>query len=311
MGRVMEVEEDGHQQEHLVLATKLFLLTLPHVSDIEKVRLKDEVVTHIKHHDMLPLYETLIADSVLDADRALLDSMRAKLDEEINKLDEKITDAEENLGESEVQEAHLVKSLFFIRIGDKEKALEHLKVTESKTVAVGQKMDMVFYKLQLGFFDMDFDLIAKSIEKAKSLFEEGGDWERKNRLKVYEGLYFMSTRNFKRAANLFLDSISTFTTYELFPYDTFIFYTVLTSIISLDRVSLKQKVVDAPEILTVIDKIPHLSEFLNSLYNCQYGSFFTAFGEQTPDTSCYLYSYVLKLFGSSLETLHVIFSVLL
>lgn len=75
-----------------------------------------------------------------------------------------------------------------------------------------------------------------------SLFEEGGDWERKNRLKVYEGLYCMSTRNFKKAANLFLDSISTFTTYELFPYDTFIFYTVLTSIISLDRVSLKQKV---------------------------------------------------------------------
>jgi len=74
------------------------------------------------------------------------------------------------------------------------------------------------------------------------LFEEGGDWERKNRLKVYEGLYCMSTRNFKKAAKLFLDSISTFTTYELFPYDTFIFYTVLTSIISLDRVSLKQKV---------------------------------------------------------------------
>lgn len=75
-----------------------------------------------------------------------------------------------------------------------------------------------------------------------SLFEEGGDWERKNRLKVYEGLFCMSTRNFKRAANLFLDSISTFTTYELFPYDTFIFYTVLTSIITLGRVSLKQKV---------------------------------------------------------------------
>lgn len=76
-----------------------------------------------------------------------------------------------------------------------------------------------------------------------SLFEEGGDWERKNRLKVYEGLYCMSTRNFKKAAKFFLDSISTFTTYELFPYDTFIFYTVLTSIISLDRVSLKQKVI--------------------------------------------------------------------
>ena len=38
---------------------------------------------------MLPLYEILIADSLLDADRALLDSMRAKLDDELKKLDEK------------------------------------------------------------------------------------------------------------------------------------------------------------------------------------------------------------------------------
>ncbi|GMP85635.1 hypothetical protein CsSME_00038714 [Camellia sinensis var. sinensis] len=113
--------------------------------------------------------------------------------------DVQIADAEENLCESEIREAHLAKSLFFIRIGDK---------------------------------------------------------ERKNRLKVYEGLYYMSTRNFKKATSLFLDSISTFTTYELFPYDNFIFYTVLTSIISLDRVSLKLKV--------------HLLGFLNSLYDCQY-----------------------------------------
>ena len=31
----------------------------------------------------------------------------------------RIADAEENLGESEVREAHLAKSLFYTRIGDK------------------------------------------------------------------------------------------------------------------------------------------------------------------------------------------------
>jgi 26S proteasome regulatory subunit N7 len=273
--------EEGSQQPQLILANKLFLLTHPDVADIEKVSLRQEVLDSVVADDMAPLYETLAANSVLDLDQSILASMRAKIDEQLKKLDEKIADAEENLGESEVREAHLAKSLFYIRIADKEKALEQLKITESKTVAVGQKMDLVFYTLQLGFFYMDFDLISKSIEKAKKLFEEGGDWERKNRLKVYEGLYFMSTRNFKQATTLFLDSISTFTTYEIFPYDTFIFYTVLTSIISLDRVSLKQKVVDAPEILTVIGKIPHLSEFLNSLYDCQYKSFFSAFAGLT------------------------------
>ncbi|CAL9134413.1 unnamed protein product [Musa textilis] len=269
--------QEGAQQPHLVLAHKLFLLSHPDVDDIEKVRLRDEVVDAVKIHDMASLYESLAASSVLGIDAAVLDSMRKRIEDELKKLDDKIADAEENLGESEVREAHLAKSLFFIQIGDKEKALEQLKITEGKTVAVGQKMDLVFHTLQLGFFYMDFNLISKSIDKAKKLFEEGGDWERKNRLKVYEGLYCMSTRNFQKAANLFLDSISTFTTYELFSYDTFVFYTVLTSIISLDRVSLKQKVVDAPEILTVIGKIPHLSEFLNSLYDCQYKSFFSAF----------------------------------
>ena len=77
---------------------------------------------------------------------------------------------------------------------------------------------------------------------AGRLFEQGGDWERKNRLKVYEGLHCLSSRRFKRAAELFLDSIATFTSTELMPYKQFVFYAVLVSVVSLDRVALKQKV---------------------------------------------------------------------
>ena len=40
--------EEGTQQPHLVLAHKLFLLRHPDVQDIEKVRLKDEVIAAIK-----------------------------------------------------------------------------------------------------------------------------------------------------------------------------------------------------------------------------------------------------------------------
>lgn len=61
---------------------------------------------------------------------------------------------------------------------------------------------------------------------------------------------------------------------ELFSYETCIFYTVLTSVQTLDRVSLKSKVVNAPEILTVIESIPNLSTYLNALYKCQYADFF-------------------------------------
>ena len=44
--------------------------------------------------------------------------------------------------------------------------------------------------------------------------------------------------------------------------------------IVLERVKLKEEVVDAPEILTVIGSIPHLEPFLNSLYSCNYKAFF-------------------------------------
>ena len=91
-------------------------------------------------------------------------------------------------------------------------------------------------------------------------------------------MYFLLVRNFKKAAELFLDTLSTFTSYELFDYHTFIFYTVVTSIVSLDRPRLREKVIDAPEILAVIAEIPHLGSFLNSFYNSEYKEFFVSLG---------------------------------
>jgi 26S proteasome regulatory subunit N7 len=74
------------------------------------------------------------------------------------------------------------------------------------------------------------------------LIDEGGDWDRRNRLKVYRGIYCMSIREFKEAATLFLDTIATFTSYELMDYPKFVTYTVLCSVIALERPKLREKV---------------------------------------------------------------------
>lgn len=94
-----------------------------------------------------------------------------------------------------------------------------IAVTSEKTVSLGQRLDLVFHNIRLGLFSLDHALVSKNIEKAKILIEEGGDWDRRNRLKVYEGVYCMSIREFKKAATLFLDTISTFTSYELMDYN--------------------------------------------------------------------------------------------
>ena len=44
----MEDGQDEKQQPHLILAHKLFLLSHPDVEDIDKVRLRDEVLSVVK-----------------------------------------------------------------------------------------------------------------------------------------------------------------------------------------------------------------------------------------------------------------------
>ena len=46
---------------------------------------------------------------------------------------------------------------------------------------------------------------------------------------------------------------------------------------SLDRVALKEKVIDSPEILSVLGDMPSLQSFLNGLYGCSYVQFMAAF----------------------------------
>ena len=74
------------------------------------------------------------------------------------------------------------------------------------------------------------------------LIEKGGDWDRRNRLKVYRALHFLSIRKFKDAADLLIDSLSTFTASELMEYEEFVELTVLAAGIGCDRKAIKTKV---------------------------------------------------------------------
>ena len=59
---------------------------------------------------------------------------------------------------------------------------------------------------------------------------------------MYQGLYCVAIRDFKQAAELFLDTVSTFTSYELMDYKTFVTYTVYVCMIALKRPDLREKV---------------------------------------------------------------------
>lgn len=75
-----------------------------------------------------------------------------------------------------------------------------------------------------------------------SLIDEGGDWDRRNRLKVYRGVYCMFIRDFKQVAILFLDIVAIFISYELMDYQMFVIYIVICSMIVLERLEFREKV---------------------------------------------------------------------
>jgi len=74
------------------------------------------------------------------------------------------------------------------------------------------------------------------------LIDSGGDWDRRNRLKVYRAVHQLSIRNFVEAADLLIDSLSTFTATELMEYEEFVGLTVLAAGVGCDRKGIKSKV---------------------------------------------------------------------
>lgn len=263
-------EESLAKNPNLDLAQLKFTLMTSGTNQTLATKLLEE----IKANNMAPFYRECIRDLNWPEDSNLMAQMRAANEAKLKELDEKIEDAEKNLGETDVRDALQAKAEYLSSIGDRDAALAQLKATFDKTVTLGNKLDILFHFIRIGLFYMDHELISENLDKAQKLMEEGGDWDRRNRLRVYRGLYSMAIRDFKEATRLFLDTVSTFTCYELTDYKTFVSYTVLCSMLSLPRPELREKVVKGAEIQEVLHQATEIREFLFSLYDREYAKFF-------------------------------------
>ncbi|KAJ3004337.1 UNVERIFIED_CONTAM: 26S proteasome non-ATPase regulatory subunit 6 [Siphonaria sp. JEL0065] len=270
----MSSDESVPKIPNLVLAQHRFILTSGPAS--EHAAAKAALLAGIQADSMAPFYAQLVAQFKWAPDAALTKTLTDANTEELGRLDEKIKDAETNLGITDVSDALIAKASYLAKIGEKDKAVAAYKVAYEKTGPLGTRIDLVFGKIRIGFFHNDLELIKTNIEKARGLINEGGDWDRRNRLKVYEGLHKMSSRDFKGASDLLLDTLATFTSTELMEYKEFVKYVVLSATITLKRPDLKSKVITAPEILEVINEVPHLADYANSLYKCEYAKFFNS-----------------------------------
>ena len=196
-------------------------------------------------------------------------------DKRIEELKKKMEEDTEGLEEKD-------KASYIFEIGKiykekkmMDKAIEQFKETIGQTISFNTKVDAIFEILHIGLIEKNQDILKEYLAKCTELLkEEGADWEKKNRLKIYEGLNFVLNKNFKDAGKNFIDALMTFTSYELFDFKTFVFYTAITNIITVDRKTLKERIIDNSDVLSCINDIPHLQRFLNSFYDGEYGDFF-------------------------------------
>ena len=203
------------------------------------------------------------------------------MEEKLKELEIKINTnkVDDNLEEVEPSTYVLEKGKVYKEYNMKDEALKQFQDVIENSKSFNLKMDGIFEILHLAVSYKDLELLKTYLDLCEKKLNEGGDWEKRNRMKVYQGIQHIFNRELKEAGKLFLDALMTFTTYELFDYKTFVFYTSICNIISVDRLTLKNKIIDNSDVVSCIKDIPHLENFLEYYYSGQYAKFFEVFIE--------------------------------
>lgn len=262
--------------KHAALADLHFLLTLDEsiVNAAEKQTTKAQLLEGIQENKMSIYYQHCIDTLGWTLDATLLKSMQEDNAKELAAIDLKLKTAQDNDADTDVMYQHGCKSEFLFRIGHKEEALAVVKTAlEEKHVSTGQKIDLELKCIRIALFHSDTELLKEHIELCRTLIDEGGDWDRRNRLKVYDGAYRILIRDFKTAASYYMSSIATFTSYEVMEYSTFIQRTVYLGLFDLPRSELKEKIINSPDVRQVVRDVEDVKNFVESLYNCDYKLF--------------------------------------
>ncbi|CAH7675234.1 26S proteasome regulatory subunit N7 [Phakopsora pachyrhizi] len=242
-----------------------------------------DLLEGIINDEMGPFLETILkSDSETISEKfkrivpeELLSNLKKKNQETLDLLELKLKESNEDLGETEISDVLKSKAIYLSRIGDKkEKGIKGFEEALEKQAGLGSKIDLRLSLIRLGFFHSDHQLIIDQIAKTKELVDSGGDWDRRNRLKVYQAMNFMAVRNFKEATPLLLDTLSTFTATELLSYEDFVTLANISAALTLERKDMKKKIIESPEVIQIIPERPHLHAMVCAIYNTEYDKFF-------------------------------------
>lgn len=146
---------------------------------------------------------------------------------------------------------------------------------EDKTkLSIGAQIDQTFELLEIQFHGRNKEEFYRVLGEAKTLIAKGGDWDRKNRLSVYEGLGLITfSKDYQNAADLLVPAINTYELSSFMPYDRFVFITAVVGYLVLDRATIKKSILENSEVIMASASFPQLLAMGNAFYMSNYAVF--------------------------------------
>lgn len=167
---------------------------------------------------------------------------------------------------SEVKTIGDVKAALVAKHGIEKPAQQQIVISGGRVLADTEPVPAPDSTLYLFYYE-PAALLADPIESAK-------DWDAKNRMKVFKGLYLLSIRKFAQATPLLIDTLTTFSELGFMPFRDCVKYAIVSGMLTLDRPDILQKLVKSPEVLEVVHDIPSFESYIKSFHNCRYQEFF-------------------------------------
>ena len=214
---------------------------------------------------------TLITDANIKSDVTLsiaakatvddLQQMKLRNDTTLHELEQAIEVATESAGDMEVLDAHIAMAQYKAKAYSKDETIAAYEtILALPKVSSGKKIDLLMSVARITSFYNDIEQTDTYLHRAMTLAEAGGgsDWDRRNRLKIYNAIQYLLHRDIQKASKLLLDCISTFNAVEYCTYKEFIIYTILSNLLHLTRPELKRVILNGSEIITIGSEIPEI-----------------------------------------------------
>lgn len=241
----------------------LYLYTLIHSKDR-----KDELREYLVGKLNLAIYKKCIDSGVLAYNKRDLDHMNLEIKKKLNCFESKKREDPEN--ESFIFEVNKQLCEFYAQTFD----MENFEMLSAKLIekdcTPSLKMDIFMCKIRMSIILQNRVSLIINVEDAQSVFESSCDWDRKNRFKVYLGLFYLIKAEFSNSAVQFSECLASFDARELLSFDRVILYLVFCSLQTFSRNDIKRKIIDNSE----VRKCREVLALPECLYNCCYPEFF-------------------------------------